>query len=66
MQGEEFINKARKLPNGDTGFFIVTGGVTTNYSEKKRAELWNIADGYIKKPFTEESLYNVLSKYKKP
>lgn len=64
MQGMDFIKKARKLPNGNTGIFIITGGLTTDYSSGDRQELKRIADGYITKPFSEDSIYEVLSKYK--
>jgi CheY-like chemotaxis protein/two-component sensor histidine kinase len=55
--GDEFILKARELPYGDTKYFIVTGGVLRNNVDKIK----HIISGYITKPFTEESVYTVLS-----
>lgn len=65
MTGDQFIEESKKLPNGKTNYFIITGGVTTNFSKERRASLREIADGYIKKPFTEESIYEVLYRYNK-
>ncbi|MBT4789958.1 MAG: response regulator [Halobacteriovoraceae bacterium] len=61
MQGDQFITEAKKLPNGNTKYFIITGGVTTNYSDIKNIDLSQLASGYIQKPFTEKSLYKALS-----
>lgn len=65
MQGIDFIKEARKLPNGDTGIFIITGGVTNNYSEDNSLDLGKAADGFIMKPFSEDSIYEVLANYKR-
>ena len=58
MQGDEFIQAAKNLPLGDTKYFIITGGVSSNQLENNK----KLANGYIKKPFTEDSIYLVLSK----
>ncbi len=60
MQGMEFIKEARKLPNGDTHYFIITGGVTTNYADKIHNENELAVAGYLTKPFTQKDLYNIL------
>lgn len=56
--------KSRKLPNGKTKYFVITGGVTKIDSEDEIPELQDIGDGYIRKPFSEESIYKELSKKK--
>lgn len=63
MQGDEFIHETRLLPNGDTYYFIVTGGVTTNNTNNNKSEndYRKICDAYIEKPFTEETILEVLN-----
>ncbi len=60
MSGEEFIREARKLPNGDTLYFIITGGITVDYTSDDRDKSKDLADGYVQKPFSEEALRDVL------
>ena len=60
MLGDEFVKEAKKLPNGNTKYFIITGGVTTHYSKEEITRLKQLADGYILKPFSEEILYRAL------
>jgi hypothetical protein len=56
--GDEFIERARKLPNGDGLYFMITGGVAAEYSQDPNIK----ADGYILKPFTSDALYKTLAK----
>jgi PAS domain S-box-containing protein len=63
MNGNEFIKIAKKHPNGiNAKFYIISGGVTSNQNNDKSLPLDNLADGFIQKPFTQESIYNVLIK----
>lgn len=65
MDGDEFIKRAKELPNGSNSkYFFISGGVTTGFDKEKRLDLWKLADGFIQKPFTRESLYNVMIKNK--
>jgi signal transduction histidine kinase/CheY-like chemotaxis protein len=57
MSGEKFIKEARKLPNGDTNIFIITGGASGNI-----LDLESISNGSISKPFMEEDIYALFSK----
>ena len=59
MQGDEFIKESR---NGDTRYFIVTGGVSTNTTVQEREELYNLAEAYIDKPFSPETIAKTISK----
>jgi len=61
LTGDKFIEQAKQLQNGDARYFILTGGV----SIEKRAYLGDMIDGQIFKPFTEESIYEELSKHLK-
>ena len=60
IQGDEFIKKARVLPNGDTKYFIITGGVSTNLTPSECEELYNLADYYIEKPFDYDTIFDAL------
>ncbi len=63
LTGEELITKAKMEYNlEDTRFIIITGGVTTEYSKEKRNSLWKLADGYLRKPFLEQEIYNLIVK----
>lgn len=63
MSGDKFIEQARKLPNGNTRYFVITGGVTTEFSPERRAQLHHMIDGFLLKPFTDEMIYEALSKH---
>ena len=65
MSGDKFIEEAKKLPYGNTLYFVISGGVAINYSKGNNSKLKSIADGNIKKPFTEESIFEVLSEFNK-
>jgi two-component system, chemotaxis family, chemotaxis protein CheY len=56
MSGEEFIQEAKKLSNGDTRFYIVTGYVEVKNEDNSKLT----CDGYIQKPFTEETIYKAF------
>jgi len=57
MSGDEFIREALKLPNGNTKYLVITGGV----SGDKMKSVENLIHGYISKPFTEELIFEALS-----
>jgi CheY-like chemotaxis protein len=57
MSGTMFIEKSKKLKNGNTKYFIISG-----YSECHNKDTGErLYNGYIEKPFSEESLYEVFS-----
>jgi PAS domain S-box-containing protein len=63
MNGNEFIKIAKNHPNGiNAKFYIISGGVTSNQNNDPELPLENLANGFIQKPFTQESIYNVLTK----
>lgn len=61
MQGWELIKEGRKLSYGDIFYFIITGGVSISPLQDKDSELEKLGDGYIRKPFTEESILEMLT-----
>jgi CheY-like chemotaxis protein len=61
MSGDVFIREAKKLPFGDTKYFVITGGITTNYSQETEEEIKVIVDSYIYKPFSHTTIYEALS-----
>lgn len=61
MEGDEFIEEARKVANKKTKYFIVTGGVATDFPSYKKLKDKDLADGFIYKPFTEETIFEALS-----
>ena len=60
MGGEELLKKTKELGITNTKLIIITGGIITEYTKKQRAMLKNIADSYIKKPFSKEDIYYSL------
>ena len=62
MRGEELIQKVRKLKISQPKIIVVTGGIVTGYTKSERDSLRQLADGYIKKPFSSTDLYNELNK----
>jgi signal transduction histidine kinase/ActR/RegA family two-component response regulator len=61
MSGDEFIKAAKLLPNGDTKYCVITGGVTASYSAEKEKLIKDIVDAYIYKPFTHQRIFNALT-----
>ncbi|MBT4791678.1 MAG: hypothetical protein HON90_08920, partial [Halobacteriovoraceae bacterium] len=47
--------------NSKSFYFIITGGIPTNFSKKSDIDLKDLIDGFITKPFTEETIYSALS-----
>ena len=61
ISGDKFILEAKKINNSKSFYFIITGGIPTNFSKKSDIDLKDLIDGFITKPFTEETIYSALS-----
>jgi two-component system sensor histidine kinase EvgS len=63
MDGEEFIEKAKKIQPSSTNFVIMTGGVTKDYTKDVGVDLKSLADALISKPFSLEVIEETLRDY---
>ena len=61
MTGDQLISEAKKLANGNGKYFIITGGIIPDMTDKGKGLVEGAPDGYITKPFSEESIYQALS-----
>ena len=61
LTGIDLIKKARKIEcQADTKFIVLTGGITTSYSQEDRDFLLGAAHGYLSKPWEPETLVNLV------
>jgi CheY-like chemotaxis protein len=58
MSGDIFIKQAQQIPNGQTQYYVISAGMT----EKHIIEVKEKINGFIKKPFTEQDVYETLTK----
>lgn len=61
FSGDQLIEKARQLVNGDTRYFLVTGGVDIDASSERWSRIRDITDGFLTKPFTLRAIVDALS-----
>ena len=61
LNGKEFIKLAKKLNKShETKFYIISGGILSQSQNSAIDDLESLIDGFIQKPFTPESIYQVL------
>jgi PAS domain S-box-containing protein len=65
MCGDEFIKRAKDITNTNTRYIIMSGGVINSDGKGLCEQVQNLADGFIIKPFSEKSIFDVISKIKK-
>ncbi|MBT7611042.1 MAG: hybrid sensor histidine kinase/response regulator [Bacteriovoracaceae bacterium] len=60
LSGDEFIELARKLPNGNIPYILITGGMTSKAQEQK-IDLNTIAEGVLVKPFDHDTFCELVT-----
>jgi two-component system cell cycle sensor histidine kinase/response regulator CckA len=61
MSGEILLKKTKMLDlNPAPKFIIITGCLITEYSSEQRKTLRELANGYIKKPFSKDEIFTAL------
>lgn len=62
LTGVDLIRKAREIKcQAGTKFIVITGGITTSYSEEDRGFLREHVQGYLLKPFGNDALLDLVS-----
>lgn len=62
LDGMALLVEARKLGHlKDTAIIVMTGGIVTEYTPEQRQHIRQLADGYLRKPFTKNELIKMLS-----
>ena len=68
VSGDVLIKETRKL-GGNEKIIVITGGFISDYTDEQRRMIRELADGFIKKPFSKKDTYRILkncSSDKKP
>ena len=61
VNGEKLVQEARRL-GGNEKIIVMTGGIVTEYTKEQRHALRELANGYLKKPFRIEEIYEAFKK----
>jgi len=62
MSGDVLLLNAKKLPHlAKTKFVIITGGMVTDYTKEQKEIIKNNANGYINKPFNQNTIAKLLA-----
>ncbi|MEI8347484.1 MAG: hybrid sensor histidine kinase/response regulator, partial [Pseudomonadota bacterium] len=62
MDGLTFLRLARPIQKAK--FLVITGGVVTDYTKEERDELRTLVNGYVKKPFSKDEIFQALAQSK--
>lgn len=63
IEGDELIKMAKALPTcKNTKFIATSGGILTQYSVERRESIWQLAHAYLRKPFNQVDVAQVLRK----
>ena len=57
---DEFLKQAHESGYVKPRYFVLTGGVLSDYTKDQRQNISTFAKGYITKPFTKESLRSLF------